>query len=178
MRPDKKRWGVMAALALLAVASAAEAHRPPPGYALEHRDRRAGHAVEVMVTPRMPRAGAGAEVIVAIREEASGLPYRGYVAFLVAKPGVEAEPLGIPLQFGPGEFESAHVFREPGIHSVVVVFHAGGGEQRVGPIAVEVRPPSRVGEGVALALALVTAVTYVAAFLRSRRRGLPGSRHG
>ncbi len=171
---------VVTAVALLAVVSVAEAHRPPPGYALEHRDRRGGHEVEVMVVPKAPRAGERVEVIVAISEESTGLPYRGYVAFLVAEPGGEAEPQGIPREFRLGEFESAHVFREPGVHSVWVVFRAGAREQRVGPIPVTVlpRPPSRAAGGVALTLALVTTVTYVAAFLRSRRRGAPEKRRG
>jgi hypothetical protein len=58
------------------------------------------------------------------------------------------------------------------------VFDAQGAEQRVGPIAVTVRPPSHVAGGVAITLALMTAVTYGAAFRHSRRRGTPGARDG
>lgn len=168
---DRRRLSILAAMALLAEAPPVEAHRPPAGYALEVRAERAGHVVQVMVVPRTPRAGEPVEVIVAIREEPSGRPFGGYVAFLVAPPGGEAEPLGIPLEFGPGEFESSHVFREAGVHSLSVVFHAEGAEQRVGPIPVSVAPPSRIAEGVALTLAAVTAATYLVAFVRSRRRG-------
>lgn len=169
---------VLTAAALLAGASVAEGHRPPPGYALEHRAERAGHAVEVMVVPKEPRAGEPAEVIVAIWEGGRSVPYRGYVTFLVAPPGGEAAPLGVPLEFEPGHFEAAHVFRPPGVHNLSVVFDVGGSEQRVGPIPVTVRPPSRVAAAVILGLAALTAVTYGAAFRRVRGRAAPGVRHG
>ncbi len=178
MRLSRLRCGVAATLAVGVVASAAEAHRPPPGYALEHREERSGHVVELMVVPKEPVAGEKAEIIVNLSEEGSGLPYQGYVTILAAPPGGEPEPLTIPVEFGPGQFESAHVFRELGVHHLAVVFDAQGAEQRVGPIAVTVRPPSRVASGVAITLALMTAVTYGAAFRRSRRRQTPGAGDG
>src|SRR3990172_9327535 len=48
---------VLAATAVLAPARVADAHRPPPGRALEYRTELAGHGGEVMVGPRTPRAG-------------------------------------------------------------------------------------------------------------------------
>ena len=168
---------VLAGAAVLSAAGGAEAHRPPPGRALEYRTEHAGHVVEVMVVPRAPRAGEPVEVIAVIRDAAGGQPYRGYVTFLVAAPGGEAVPLAIPLEFEPGHFESAHVFREPGVHGLAVVFDVAGAEQRVERIPVTVEPPSRVAGGIALALGLVTAATYAAAFRRSRRRGSSGAGH-
>lgn len=174
----KGRIGLVTAMALFAGIPAAEAHRPPPGYALEHRAESAGHLVEVLVVPKQPRAGERGEVIATIREQESGLPYRGYVTFLVAPSAGEAGPLVIPLEFGPGQFESTHVFREPGVHALTIVFDAEGAEQRVGPIPVAVRAASRVAGGIALTLAVVTAGTYAAAFRHSRRRAPPRGRHG
>ncbi len=178
MMLPKGQCVLVSALAVVVGASAAEAHRPPPGYALEHTAEQAGHVVEVLVVPKEPRAGERGEVIVTIREQDTGLPYRGYVTFLVAPPAGEAGPLVIPLEFGPGQFESQHVFREPGVHSLSIVFDAEGAEQRVGPIPVAVRPASRVAGGIAITLALLTAVTYAAAFRQSRRRAPTGSGRG
>jgi hypothetical protein len=178
MKLSRLGCGVAAALAVGVVASAAEAHRPPPGYALEHREERSGHIIEVMVVPKEPVAGEKAEIILNLREEDSGLPYQGYVTFLVAPPAGEPGPLAIPMEFGPGQFESANIFREPGVHQLSVVFDAQGAEQRVGPIAVTVRPPSRVAGGVAITLALMTAVTYGAALRHSRRPRPPGADDG
>jgi hypothetical protein len=178
MEGVKKATGPLVAALLLAGASAAEAHLPPPEHALEHTAQAAGHVVEVMVVPKQPRAGDRAEIIVAIREQETGLPFRGYLTFLVAPPAGEAGPLVIPLEFGPGQFESTHIFREPGVHSLSVVFHAEATEHRLGPIPIHVRPPSRVAGGIALGLGLVTAVTYAAAFRRSRRGPPPGGGRG
>lgn len=178
MKRSRGTAGLLAAAAVLVGAPGAEAHRPPPGHALEYRAERAGHIVEVMVVPKAPRAGERAEVIVAIRDESGGAPYRGYLTFLVAPPAGEVGPLVIPLEFGPGQFESVHVFRESGVHGLSIVFDAEGTEQRVGPIPVSVRLASRAAGGIALALALVTAVTYGAAFRRSRRRAPAGGRDG
>jgi len=168
---------VLAATAVLAPARVADAHRPPPGRALEYRTELAGHVVQLMVVPRTPRAGERAEVIAVLRHAASGQPYRGYLTFLVAPPGGEASPLVIPLEFEPGQFESAHVFREPGVHSLSLVFDVEGAPQRIERIPVTVQPASRVAGGVVLALALVTAATYAAAFRHSRRRGPPRVGH-
>ena len=170
--------GVAAAMALFAWAPAAEGHRPPPGSALELAAERGGHVVEVLVVPKEPRAGERGEVIVTIREQDTGVPYRGYVTFLVAPPEGGAGPPAIPLEFGPGQFESAHVFRAPGVYALSIVFDAEGREQQVGPIHVTVRPASRVAGGIALALALVTCVTYAGAFRHSRRRAPLGERRG
>src|SRR3990170_1721879 len=82
MRLPNGSVGLLAAAAVLAGAPGVEAHRPPPGHALEYRGERAGHIVEVMVVPKAPRAGERAEVIVAIRDESGGAPYRGYLTFL------------------------------------------------------------------------------------------------
>jgi hypothetical protein len=167
-----------AAIVICMTVSSAEAHRPPPGYALEQRATVAGHVVEVMVVPKEPRAGEKAEVILNVREEDTGLPYQGYVTFRVTSPGGEAGPPAIPMEFGPGQFESVHVFRGPGVHQLFVAFDAQGSEHRVGPTSVTVRPPNRAAGGVALALACVTAVTYAAAFRHSRRRAAPGAPDG
>jgi len=169
--------GSPAAAAVLAAACVVEAHRPPPGRALEYKAEHAGHVVEVMVVPRVPRAGERAEVIAVLRNAASGQPYRGYVTFLVAPPGGEASPLFIPFEFEPGQFESAHVFREPGVHDLSIVFDVDGAAQRIERIPVTVQPASGVAGGIVLALALVTAATYAAAFRHSRRRGPPGVGH-
>jgi hypothetical protein len=178
MKRVRGAFGPSAATFLLAWASAVEAHRPPPGHALEHTAQAAGHVVEVMVVPKEPRAGERAEIILAIREQATGLPFKGYLTFLVAPLAGEAGPLVIPLEFSPGQFESAHVFREPGVHGLSVVFDAEAAEHRVGPIPVRVRPASRVAGGVALGLGVLTAVTYAAAFRRSRREPPPGGGRG
>lgn len=175
---SKRRYAALVAAALLTGGPAAEAHRPPRGHALEHTAEQAGHFLEVMVVPKAPRSGGSAELIVGIREQQTGRAYRGYVTFLVAPPGGEAEPLGIPLEFEPGYFESVHVFRQPGVHRLTVVFDVGGNEQRVGPVLVAVRIPSRLALGVALGLAALTAVTYAAAFRQSRRRTPPAPRYG
>ena len=173
--PARGRCVVIAAVALCARAAAAEAHRPPPGFALEHRAEVAGHVVEVMVVPKEPRAGERGEVIVTIRERDTGQAYRGYVTFLVAPPAGEPGPPVIPLEFGPGQFESAHVFRGPGVHALSIVFDAEGAERRVGPIPVSVRAVGRTAASIALALALAMSLACALVFRRIRRRAPPTS---
>ena len=90
-------------------------------------------------------------MIVTIRERDTGQAYRGYVTFLVVPPAGEPGPPVIPLELGPGQFESAHVFRGPGVHALSIVFDAEGAERHVGPIPVSVRAVGRTAASIALA---------------------------
>lgn len=168
------RCGIAAALAALAAASVADAHTPPSGSALEHTTEVAGHVIEVLVVPKQPLVGEQAEVILTIWQRDTGKPYRGHVTFRVAPPTGEPGPPTVPPRFGPGRFESPHVFLEPGLHGLSVALAVEGAERRTRPMAVTVLSPSRAPAGVALILALVTAGTYAAAFRHSRRRSVAG----
>lgn len=166
------------AVLLLARPPAAEPHLPPPGRALEFRAERAGHLTDIRVVPRAPRAGERAEIVVAIREGETGRPYRGYLTLLVAPPAGEAGPLTIPREFAPGQFETDHRFEEAGVHTLSVVIQVEGTEERLGPFRIPVGPPSRLGEGIAIGLAVLTVGTYAAAFRHARRRAPPGGGDG
>ncbi len=170
IRLSSGRCGIAAALAALVAASVADAHTPLPGSALEHTTEVAGHVVEVLVVPKQPLVGEQAEVILTIWQRDTGKPYRGHVTFRVTPPTGEPGPPAVPPRFGPGRFESAHAFLEPGLHGLSVALDVEGAERLTGPITVMVRSPSRAPAGVALILALVTASTYAAAFRYSRRR--------